>query len=84
MGKGLKLELLILESTIRIRVLVAALDLIVLLPAVSILWVMPTLVSPCLTALVRLRSPPASGRNTPVPDNDPKELVEALRGSSPK
>lgn len=62
----------------------AALGLIVLLPAVLTLWVMPTTVSPRSTALVRLRLPPALGHNTPVPDNDPKELVETLRGSSPK
>ena len=84
MGKELKLESLILESTIRIRVLVAALGLIVLSLAVTTLWVMPTTVSPGPTALVWLRSPPASGHNTPVPDNDPQEFVETFRGSSSK
>ena len=57
MDRGLTLESLILESTINTRVLAAALDQIVLLSAVTTLWVTITMVSPWLGVLVRPCSP---------------------------
>jgi hypothetical protein len=78
MDKELKLGLSILELTIRIQVSAAASDQGVLLSVAQTSWVITTPVSPRLDILAWSLSPFTLGRNTPVPDNDPQELVGTL------